>query len=95
LLGNDSVNTFPRQRTIGNNRITYVAMESAVNTTIEEEVFSMWFAYIHFWATNVFSMDPPQDYISGTVVNQKSVCTWLSNLYNKIMQATSRSHTKS
>jgi hypothetical protein len=48
-------------------------MQRAVNTTIEEEVFSMWFAYIHYWATDVFSMDPPRDYISSPVVNQKSV----------------------
>jgi hypothetical protein len=30
----------------------------------------MWFAYIHCWATNMFSMDPPRDYISGTEQNQ-------------------------
>jgi hypothetical protein len=28
----------------------------AVNTTIEEAVFSMWFAYIHCWATAVASI---------------------------------------
>jgi hypothetical protein len=33
----------------------------------------MWFAYIHFWALDVFSMDPPRDYIGSPVVNQKSV----------------------
>jgi hypothetical protein len=33
-------------------------------------MFSMWFAYTHFWARNVFSMDPPWDYISGTEPNQ-------------------------
>jgi hypothetical protein len=33
----------------------------------------MWFAYIHCGATDVFSMDPPRDYISGPVVIQKSV----------------------
>jgi hypothetical protein len=32
----------------------------------------MWFAYIHCWATTVFSMDPPRDYISGTEQNQMS-----------------------
>jgi hypothetical protein len=36
----------------------------AVNTKIEEEVFSIWFAYIHFWATEVYSIGPPRDYIS-------------------------------
>jgi hypothetical protein len=36
-------------------------------------MFSMWFAYIHCWAMNVFSMDPSRDYISSPVVNQKSV----------------------
>jgi hypothetical protein len=29
-------------------------MQRAVNTTIVEEVFSMWFAYIHCWATDSF-----------------------------------------
>jgi hypothetical protein len=48
-------------------------MQRAVNTTIEEAVFPMWFEYIHCWATDVFSMDPPGDYISSPVVNQKSV----------------------
>jgi hypothetical protein len=48
-------------------------MQRAVNTTIEETMFSIWVAYIHCWATDVFSMDPPRDYISSLVVNQKSV----------------------
>jgi hypothetical protein len=26
----------------------------------------MWFAYVHCWATDAFSMDPLRDYISGT-----------------------------
>jgi hypothetical protein len=47
-------------------------MYRAVNI-IEEEVFSVWFAYIHCWATDVFSMGPPRDYISSRVVNQRSV----------------------
>jgi hypothetical protein len=46
-------------------------MQRALNTTIEEEVFPMWFAYIHCWATDVFY--PPRDYLSGTEQNQKSV----------------------
>jgi hypothetical protein len=29
-------------------------MQRAVNTTIEEEIFSMCFAYIHCWARDVF-----------------------------------------
>jgi hypothetical protein len=29
-------------------------MQRAVTTTIEEEVFSVWFPYIHCWATDVF-----------------------------------------
>jgi hypothetical protein len=45
-------------------------MQHTVNTTIEEGVFSMWFAYIHFWAMDVFSMYPPRDYISGTEPKQ-------------------------
>jgi hypothetical protein len=47
-------------------------MQRAVNTTTEEEVFSMWIAYIHCWATEVSSMGPPRDYISGTEQNQVS-----------------------
>jgi hypothetical protein len=38
-------------------------MQRAVNKTIEEQSFSMWFAYIHYWATDVFSM--------GTELNHK------------------------
>jgi hypothetical protein len=45
-------------------------MQRAVNTTREEEVFSVWFTYC--WATDVFSMGPPRDYISGTEQNQMS-----------------------
>jgi hypothetical protein len=48
-------------------------MQGVVNKTIEETVFSMWFAYIHCGATDMFSMDPPRDYICRPVVNQKSV----------------------
>jgi hypothetical protein len=47
-------------------------MQRAVNTTIEEEVFSMWFAYIHCCETHVFSTGPPRDYISGTEQTQMS-----------------------
>jgi hypothetical protein len=47
-------------------------MQRAVNT-IEEEVFSMWFAYTHYWVMDVFSMVPPQACISSPVVNQNSV----------------------
>jgi hypothetical protein len=47
-------------------------MQRAVNTTIEEEVFSMWFAYFHCWATDTFSMGPPRDHISGTEPNETS-----------------------
>jgi hypothetical protein len=45
-------------------------MHRAVNTTIEEEVFSMWFTYIHCWATDVPSMCPPRGYISSPVVGK-------------------------
>jgi hypothetical protein len=48
-------------------------MQRAVNTAIEENVFSVWFAYIHCWATDVFSMGPPRDYVSSPLVNQKSI----------------------
>jgi hypothetical protein len=44
-------------------------MQRAVNT-IEKKVFSVWFAYIRFWATDVFSVDPPRDYKSSTEPNQ-------------------------
>jgi hypothetical protein len=37
----------------GNNRRTSFSMQSAVNTIIEEAVFSMWLAYIVYWATDV------------------------------------------
>jgi hypothetical protein len=47
-------------------------MERVVST-IEVEVFSMWFSYSHWWPTDVFSMCPPLDYTSSPVVNQKSV----------------------
>jgi hypothetical protein len=43
----------------GDNRIISVAMQRAVNRTIDEEVIYMWFAYIHRWATDMFSMVPP------------------------------------
>jgi hypothetical protein len=46
-------------------------MQRTVNITIEEKVFSMWFAYIRCWETDVFFLDPPRDYISSPVVNQK------------------------
>jgi hypothetical protein len=37
-------------------------MQRSVNKTIGEEVFSMWFAYIHCWATDVFYMSAPRLY---------------------------------
>jgi hypothetical protein len=45
-------------------------MQRAVNATIEEEMFSMSFIYIHCWATNMFSEGPSLNYISGTEPNQ-------------------------
>jgi hypothetical protein len=45
-------------------------MQRVANTTM---VFSVWFTYIHCWATEVFSIGPPRDYISSPVVNQKPV----------------------
>jgi hypothetical protein len=47
-----------RPQYTGNNRITSVAVQRAVNRTVEKAVFSMWFAYTHCWTTDVFSMDP-------------------------------------
>jgi hypothetical protein len=52
--------------------MTSPAMQRAVYT-IEEEVFSMWFPFVHCWATDVSSMGPPRDYLSCPVVNHKSV----------------------
>jgi hypothetical protein len=46
-------------------------MQRAVNTIIEVELFSVWFAYIHCWTTDVFSMDPPRDCISSPVVERE------------------------
>jgi hypothetical protein len=48
-------------------------MQRAVNTTINEAAFSVWFAYIQCGATDVSSMGPPRDYISSPVVKQESV----------------------
>jgi hypothetical protein len=45
-------------------------MQSALNKTREEEVFSVLLAYIHYRAMDMFSMDPPRDNISGTEENQ-------------------------
>jgi hypothetical protein len=39
---------------------------------MSQEVFSMWFAYIHCWATDMFSMDPPRDYVSSTEQTQNT-----------------------
>jgi hypothetical protein len=72
LLGNESVNTFPRQRIRRQQSNNFHCYASVVNITIEEDVFSMWFAYIHCWATNVFSMSSSRDYISSTEQNQTS-----------------------
>jgi hypothetical protein len=48
-------------------------MECTVNTTVEEAMFSVFFAHIHCWATDVFSVGPLRNYISSPVVNQKPV----------------------
>jgi hypothetical protein len=45
-------------------------MQRAVNTKIEEEMFSMWSAYIHCYATDAFSMGPPRGYVNSTQQNQ-------------------------
>jgi hypothetical protein len=46
----------PDNQYAGNKRVISISMQRAVNTTIEEAVFSI---------------DPPRDYISSPVVNQK------------------------
>jgi hypothetical protein len=73
LLGNGSITLSRGNGYTDNNRITPVAMQRAVNTTIEEKVFSISFAYIHCWATDVFSVVLLRDYICSVVLNQKSV----------------------
>jgi hypothetical protein len=40
-------------------------MQRAVNITIEDEVFYMWFANVHCWVTDMFSIGRPREYISG------------------------------
>jgi hypothetical protein len=45
-------------------------MQRAVNTTLEEKMFSVWFAYIICGATDVFSAGPPRDYISDIEPDQ-------------------------
>jgi hypothetical protein len=41
-------------------------MQRAVITILEEEIFSVWFAYIHSEATDVFSTGPQRgDYVSS------------------------------
>jgi hypothetical protein len=37
---------------------------------VSREGFSMWFAYIHCWAMDMFSVDPSREYISSTEENQ-------------------------
>jgi hypothetical protein len=59
-LGKHISATTNTQATVG---IISVAMQYAVNI-IEEEVFSVWFAYCR--TTDVFCMDPSRDYISDT-----------------------------
>jgi hypothetical protein len=46
--------------------MTFVNIQRTVDT-IEEEVFSLWFAYIHCCSMNMLSMGPYRDYKSGTV----------------------------
>jgi hypothetical protein len=76
LLGNGPLNTFPRQRIPRQHSDYFRCYAARCKTPRETNVFSMWFAYIHCRATDVFSMDPPRDYISSPVVNQKSVVEW-------------------
>jgi hypothetical protein len=46
-------------------------MQRAINKTKEEAIFSMWFVFIHCRATDMFSTDPSEDYISSPVVELK------------------------
>jgi hypothetical protein len=49
-------------------------MQRAVNTALEEEVFSVLFVYIHCWTTDVvLSMGLSPDCISSRLVSQMSV----------------------
>jgi hypothetical protein len=45
-------------------------MQRDVNTTREEEMFSMCFSYIHCWETEVFAVGPPRGYVSNTEPNE-------------------------
>jgi hypothetical protein len=47
-------------------------MQRAINTTIEEEVFSTWFLYIYYLETDMFSVSPSRGYVCGTEPNQAS-----------------------
>jgi hypothetical protein len=60
-----------RPQYAGNSRITSVPMQRVVTTIIEEALFSIWLAYIHCWATGVFSMGRPRGYISSPVVKRE------------------------
>jgi hypothetical protein len=72
LLGNDSVNTFPRQRTRRQQSDNFRCYTTRSKCDDGERVFSVWFTYIHCGTTDEFSMDPPRDYASGTEQNQVS-----------------------
>jgi hypothetical protein len=73
FLGNDPVNTFPQQRMRKQKSDNFRCYATRCKYTIEEEVLSIWFTYIHCWAKDVFSMVSSRDYISNPDVNQKSV----------------------
>jgi hypothetical protein len=68
----DSVNIFRDNEYSGNNRIASAAMQRAVNVTIEEGVFSVLVAYTHYWATDVFSMDPPRESSRKSEVSRRT-----------------------
>jgi hypothetical protein len=70
LLGNDSVNTFPRQRIRKQHLNNFRCYTRRCKYNSRARGVFMWFTYIHCWATDVFSKGPLQDYISGTDVNQ-------------------------
>jgi hypothetical protein len=72
LLGNGSVNMFLRQRIRRQNQIISTVMQRGANTTLDGDVFPMWFAYSHCLATHIFSTRASRYCISSSVVNHKS-----------------------
>jgi hypothetical protein len=74
LLGNDSVNTFSRQRIRRQQLDNFRCYTMRCKYNIGNAVF-MSFVYILCCEMDMFSMDPPRDYVSSTEQNQMSRTT--------------------